>query len=134
MKIRDINHSGKGDIIVQEGQNNIVKKLVECNNEELIKEREFRNQQLTIESKERKRKRKPWVIVCIIILIVGLFYGYYKDPNFTNIINWIYALPGAILSLQSIQSYSTLSEYEKKHLQALREIKDILRERGVEYN
>ncbi|WP_299306557.1 hypothetical protein [uncultured Haemophilus sp.] len=134
MKIRDINHSGKGDIIVQEGQNNIVKKLVECNNEELIKEREFRNQQLTIESKERKRKRKPWVIVCIIILIVGLFYGYYKDPNFTNIINWIYALPGAILSLQSIQSYYTLSEYEKKHLQALREIKDILRERGVEYN
>ena len=134
MKIRDINHSGKGDIIVQEGQNNIVKKLVECNNEELIKEREFRNQQLTIESKERKRKRKPWVIVCSIILIVGLFYGYYKDPNFTNIINWIYALPGAILSLQSIQSYYTLSEYEKKHLQALREIKDILRERGVEYN
>lgn len=134
MKIRDINHLGKGDIIVQEGQNNIVKKLVECNNEELIKEREFRNQQLTIESKERKRKRKPWVIVCIIILIVGLFYGYYKDPNFTNIINWIYALPGAILSLQSIQSYYTLSEYEKKHLQALREIKDILRERGVEYN
>ena len=134
MKIRDINHSGKGDIIVQEGQNNIVKKLVECNNEELIKEREFRNQQLTIESKERKRKRKPWVIVCIIILIVGLFYGYYKDPNSTNIINWIYALPGAILSLQSIQSYYTLSEYEKKHLQALREIKDILRERGVEYN
>ncbi|RDE82755.1 hypothetical protein [Haemophilus parahaemolyticus] len=134
MKIRDINHSGKGDIIVQEGPNNIVKKLVECNNEELIKEREFRNQQLTIESKERKRKRKPWVIVCIIILIVGLFYGYYKDPNFTNIINWIYALPGAILSLQSIQSYCTLSEYEKKHLQALREIKDILRERGVEYN
>ena len=134
MKIRDINHSGKGDIIVQEGQNNIVKKLVECNNEELIKEREFRNQQLIIESKERKRKRKPWVIVCIIILIVGLFYGYYKDPNFTNIINWIYALPGAILSLKSIQSYYTLSEYEKKHLQALREIKDILRERGVEYN
>ena len=79
MKIRDINHSGKGDIIVQEGPNNIVKKLVECNNEELIKEREFRNQQLTIESKERKRKRKPWVIVCIIILIVGLFNEFFNE-------------------------------------------------------
>ena len=48
MKIRDINHLGKGDIIVQEGQNNIVKKLVECNNEELIKEREFRNHCLPV--------------------------------------------------------------------------------------
>ncbi|OOR99329.1 hypothetical protein B0187_06120 [Haemophilus paracuniculus] len=133
MKFRDANHSGTGDIIIQENNNtNIGKLYIQCTDEELFEEREFRQNQLKKESQRRKKEKEPCVIFSIIILLLAAIYGYYKDPNFSNFVNWIYTFPGAIFSLLSIRAYLTPNQYEQKHLKALNEIRDILRERGVE--
>ncbi|QIM66586.1 hypothetical protein A4G16_03980 [Mannheimia granulomatis] len=132
MKFRDAKHLGTGDIIIQENNINVGKPLVQCSNEELVDERKFRNQRLLIERDRRKTEKKPFVIISIAVLILGFIYGCYKVGNLSDILTWLYAIPGAIFSIVSFQNYSTPNQFEQKHQQALREIADILRERGKE--
>ncbi|AHG73501.1 hypothetical protein X781_13530 [Mannheimia sp. USDA-ARS-USMARC-1261] len=65
-------------------------------------------------------------------MILGFIYGCYKVGNLSDILTWLYAIPGAIFSIVSFQNYSTPNQFEQKHQQVLREIADILRERGKE--
>ncbi|WP_025236111.1 hypothetical protein [Mannheimia sp. USDA-ARS-USMARC-1261] len=132
MKFRDAKHLGTGDIIIQENNINVGKPLVQCSNEELVDERIFRNQRLLIERDRRKTEKKPFVIISIAVLILGFIYGCYKVGNLSDILTWLYAIPGAIFSIVSFQNYSTPNQFEQKHQQVLREIADILRERGKE--
>lgn len=131
MKINDITHSGNGDINILENNNIPVPKLLkQCSNDELLEEIEFRKKMLSKERMQTKNKYKPIIYISAAIFIFGFIWGTYEVRDITNILNWLYALPGAILGIVSLVQMSEPSKFEKKHISALNECKDLLRERG----
>ena len=105
------------------------KLLRECDSSELKTERTFRKQRL---KDEKSKKIKPSIICSLIIACIALallcFMNY--EMGLKLEISTILAIPGAIFSIMSIYLYFTPNKYEQKHLNALQEINDLLRERG----
>lgn len=131
MKINDINHSGNGDINILENNNIPAPKLLkQCSNDELLEEIEFRKKMLSKKRMQTKNKYKPIIYISAAIFSFGFIWGTYEVRDITNILNWLYALPGAILGIVSLVQMSEPSKFEKKHISALNECKDLLRERG----
>lgn len=108
---------------------NTHKLLRECDSSELKTERTFREDRL---KDEKSKKIKPSIICSLIIACIALAllcFTHYKMGLKLDI-STILAIPGAIFAIMSIYLCFTPNKYEQKHLDALQEINDLLRERG----
>ena len=123
------------DIIVGRDVNVITepsqpKSLDICTNEELFDERTRRKGLL---GHERKRKFKFigffWVFAVVTLAAFALYF-YVK--GYSNLSSLILGIGGISTIFYSIQLFEQPSEFETRQLAVLKEIKLILRERGIE--
>ncbi len=124
---RDINVEGDVHIVDNSVQ---PKLLVVCTNEELFAERAHRDALLSQERKAKwKRLAVAWAVLGAILGLASLWFYLKGDTNLSSL---ILGLGGLAVGFASVKALERPNEFEERQIAALREIKMILRERGVE--
>lgn len=139
--MRDINSKGNLNIdtvvdnsINLQSNNQEYPLLIQCDNDTLYKERKFRKERLKAEKEKKfipstiKALFLAFIIFIVLLLINKLMPKLFGD----NTLAILLTIPSAIWAIMAIVLYFVPNKYEKRHLQALQEITDLLRERGVE--
>lgn len=101
-----------------------------CNTGELLNERTHRK---TLLSNERSRKIKYaaiFFLVCALGLGVGALWLHFSGKSALSSV--LLGLGGLFVAGAAVKIVDEPSEFERRQLDALREISHILRERGVE--
>lgn len=124
---RDINV--EGDVHIND--NSIQPKLLTvCTSEELFSERLHRQ---TLLSQERKAKWKrlamSWIFIAVMLGVTSLWFYFKGDTNFSSLVLGLGGLAGCFASVKVLEKPN---KFEARQIDALDEIKTILRERGVE--
>lgn len=124
---RDINIGGDVHIHDQSTQ---PKLLVLCTNEELFDERAHRK---VVLSDERKRKFKrlafAWIVSGVVLSAGALWFYVNGQSNFSSL---LLGLGGLAVAFASVKVFEQPTEFEQRQLATLKDIRHILRERGVE--
>lgn len=127
--MRDCNSGNiNGDVTINDHSNQHASKLlIYCDNDELISEEQHR---LKVLQKERKRKSTIFLKILAGCGLLMLFAGgWYFIHGQWDLVSGLTGLAGGVFSLTAICSSNTPTPFEKRQLDALREINLILRER-----
>jgi hypothetical protein len=130
--LRDFTNGGNinvgGNFFVTD-QSQQHKLLIHCTNEELVEEEQFRRGQL---AREQNGKLKYTLVAvagtACIFFIIGLYFWYTGKMERFDLFA---TTSGFLLAFGSLTFYTTPTQVEKRHKDALQEIHIILRERGV---
>lgn len=124
-----------GDINV-EGDVNIIdnstqpKLLAACTNSELLHERKHRKSLLVQERKEKwKRLALAWIGVAMMLGIASLWLYFDGKKDLANL---VLGLGGVAAALASVKVLEKPNDFEQRQIDALYEIRTILKERGAE--
>jgi hypothetical protein len=123
----DINVGGDVHIIDNSAQHKL---LIQCSNDELFDEREFRSRALKQETKEKwKRIATAWVGIAVVSCGVSLYLYITGDSTLAGL---VLGGAGVAASLASVKVLENPNEFEARQMAALNEIRMILKERGAE--
>ena len=131
--MRDFNAGGDvnvgGDLNITDNSSQL-KPLALCTNDELLEERLCRKKVLGQERKAKwKRLALALVFIAVVLCAVSLFI-YLKGD--TTLASFVLGGGGAAASFASVKALERPTEFEERQIIALKEIRMILRERGVE--
>jgi len=123
---RDINVNG--DFIINDNSHNINKPLNQCTNEELLNERDHRNNLLDNEIKAKKKKYKKTSIFISIFGVLFVSYAFKNaQPEFFAFFISVAGLGIPILIY--FENTKRQTEFEKRQILVLNEITYLLKER-----
>ena len=123
---RDINVPGVIQVFEAPPQ---PKLLAVCDNDELVAEREHRQQLLAQERKLKSKRLAIFWLVCVIVIAVAALWLYIQGK--TNLSGFILGVGGLGVSFISLNAFEQPTEFEARQSAALKEIQLLLRERGV---
>ncbi len=120
----------EGDVYINDQSHQPIS-LVQCTNEELYAQRQYRKQRL---AREKKRKIKRWAVLflCGEVVLCGVALWYHMLGN-TTLSSLLLGLGSIFLGLVALQ-YVVVeqNDLQQAHINALREIDLILRERDAQ--
>ena len=119
----------KGDLHINDNSNQS-KLLIDCSNNELFEERTHRKSLLSGERKSKwKRMAIAWLGIGCVLGIAAIWFYYQGNPNLSSL---VLGLGGFGTAFASIKVLEQPTEFEARQIDALNEIRLILRERGIE--
>lgn len=125
---RDINVDGDVHIVDNSNQ---PKFLAVCTNDELIHERAHRNELLRHERKAKwKRLALAWVGIAIMLGSASIWFYFDGKKDLSSL---VLGLGGLAVGLASVKVLEKPNNFEQRQIDALYEIRMILRERGAEH-
>lgn len=123
---RDINVSG--DIVINDESTQIGKLYIHCSNAELIEERSHRKLVL---DKARKRKLGLLGMVCVFLIFIWLgFFIYFYWIDKSEFALSLLTVGSLAVGVMSLKVTFDNTEFERRQLDALKEIAYLLHERG----
>jgi len=130
--MRDINTGGdvnvQGDFIITDNSQEY-KLLIHCNNAELLQEENHRRNILNKEKKSKRNRFIPiWVTAALLLSAAAVWFWMLGKMDIFSLLS---GAAGIIIGLASLKTYEKPNSFEQRQHDALREIHDILRDRGV---
>lgn len=102
--------------------------LRDMSSDDLREERTFRLERRRIERRPRLRWATVLMAIAVIALATcGILFAVTRQFDLANV---LIALAGVLATIASLQLLAKPAKYERRHMQALEEIRDILRVRG----
>lgn len=123
---RDIHVNG--DVVIHDESTQVGKLLINCTNEELIDERAHRKSVLR---GERRRKLNRLVVAWVFsgLILSGLAIYFYLNGR-SELSSLALGGGSIAIGLGSIKMFIEPNEFERRQIDALKEITYIMRERG----
>jgi hypothetical protein len=106
------------------------KALSVCTNQELLAERIHRRKLLDQENRKKLKSISILWTFAIVFTCIAALYFYFKGDSSTS--SLVLGIGGISTVFYSIKFFEKPTEFEMRQLTALKEIKLILRERGIE--
>lgn len=134
LKLRDFNNGGdinvNGDFNINDNSKSDFKLYIHCTNEELLADRPFRAENISIEQRKKVRRLKPFYVVTILLAFATAFWAMYNGK--TDIITILMGAVSAFLGYQSLIATIEPNAFQKEEQAAVNEISKILKQRRVE--
>ena len=124
---RDLNVHG--DLNINDQPSHQYKLLIHCSNDELIAEEVHRRDVLNGERNGKRRVLFRLLGLAAGALLVAVLYFYMKGNM--NFVTMALGAGSFVASLAAFKGYDTPNEFELRQIAALREIHNLLRERGA---
>ncbi|MCP8900375.1 hypothetical protein [Gilvimarinus xylanilyticus] len=132
--MRDFNNNGginvKGDFNVTDNSHNEHKLLIHCSNEELLRERPFRQENIKIEQGRKVKRLKPFYAVALILLLAAAAWGAWEGK--TNLVSILLGAGSFLIGFQSIRATFEPNPFQIEERNAVNEINKILKQRRAE--
>lgn len=129
--MRDFNSGNiHGDVTINDNSNvSEYKLLVHCSNEELLHEEKHRRKLLR---KERSRRRGvffKFLCLAIFLFLIAAAWFYFKGE--LDDVTVFIGGAGVMVGIATLQGVDKKTQFEKRQIDAINEIHNILRDRGV---
>lgn len=120
----------EGDFNVTDNSRNEQKLLIYCSNEELLRERPFRQENIKIEQGSKVKRLKPFYALSLLLLLAAAGWGAWEGK--TNLVSILLGAGSFLIGFQSIRTTFESNPFQIEERNALNEINKILKQRRVE--
>lgn len=120
----------EGDFNVTDNSHNEHKLLIHCSNEELLRERPFRQENIKIEQVRKVKRLKPFYAVALILLLAAAAWGAWEGN--TNLVSILLGAGSFLIGFQSIRATFEPNAFQIEERNAVNEINKILKQRRAE--
>ena len=132
--MRDFKNNGEinvgGDLNVTDSSHNEHKLLVHCSTEELLQERPFRQENITIEQKKKINRLKPLYALSLVLFIVAALWAAINGK--TDIVTVFMGGASIFLGFQTLKATLEPNAFQIEEQNAVNEISTILKQRRAE--
>jgi hypothetical protein len=132
--MRDFNNDGQinvhGNLNVGDNTQNDHKLLTHCSNEELLRERPFREENIKIEQQRKLKRLSPYYAISLILLIVAATWAAMTGK--TDLVSILIGGPSIFLAFQTLKATVEPNDFQIEEQNAVNEIGKILKQRRAE--
>lgn len=132
--MRDFNNSGginvEGDFNVTDNSHNEHKLLISCSNEELLRERPFRQENIKIEQTRKIKRLKGFYALALILLLAAAGLGALEGE--ANLVSVLLGAGSFLIGFQSIRATLEPNSFQVEEQNVVNEIGKILKQRRAE--
>lgn len=132
--MRDFNNDGQinvhGDFNVTDNSQNQHKLLIHCSNDELLRERPFRQENLRLEQAKKVKRLKPFYALSVILFCAAAAWATINGK--TDLATFIMGGASLFLGYQSLKATVELNAFQVDEQNAVTEINKLLKQRRVE--
>lgn len=132
--MRDFNNDGRinvqGDFNVNDNSQNQHKLLIHCTSEELLEERPFRKENISLEQSRKVKRLKPFYGLSIILFCAAAGWATFNGQ--ADLASIILGIASLFLGFQSLKATIEPNAFQVEEQNAVNEINKLLKQRRVE--
>ncbi|OCB02901.1 hypothetical protein BBC27_10550 [Acidithiobacillus ferrivorans] len=132
--MRDFNNDGEinvhGDFNVTDNSQTKHKLYIHCSSEELLAERPFRAENISIEQRKKVNRLKPHYGLAILLIFAAAIWALYQGK--TDLISILMGAASAFIGFATLKATFEPNSFQREEQAAVNEITKILKQRRVE--